>query len=73
MNILRKEQNQFEKLRTTLAEDYQRIQHDKQKHSWLSDIRKQSNIEVPIVQLSNPDLFQDDWTLSKVVRPHSAH
>jgi len=85
LNILRKEQYQLERTRSSLMEQLNRIHQDKQKQFIQSYFHENTKFESPIVQLSQPELFKTDWepisqlipsnkpiTHKKVIRPHSA-
>lgn len=62
LNILRKEQNQVERTRFTLGDDWNRIQSEKQRQSIPSYLQEKIQSEPPpVVQLSAPELFKTDW------------
>jgi hypothetical protein len=61
LNILRKEQYQLERTRSSLMEQLNRIHQDKQKQFIQSYFHENTKLESPIVQLSEPELFKTDW------------
>ncbi|CAF3298681.1 unnamed protein product [Rotaria socialis] len=61
LNILRKEQHQLERTRSLIIEQVNRINQDKPKLSMASFIAEKTKLELSIVQLSNPELFNNDW------------
>jgi hypothetical protein len=61
LNILRKEQYQLERTRSSLMEQLNRIHQDKQKQFIQSYFHENTKFESPIVQLSQPELFKTDW------------
>ncbi|CAF1537549.1 unnamed protein product [Rotaria magnacalcarata] len=61
LNILCKEQHQLERTRSLIIEQVNRINQDKSKLSMASFIAERTKLESSIVQLSNPELFNNGW------------